>query len=275
MSCLAHISSDHLLEDQQLLDHYHTKNRPKMSLENFVEVESEIITINCDCNTFIFNWVLNYDRQVNILKEAMESQQNKVQIFNNLTEKALLNVVEQLSRTNFELFNYICIIILDNQCPYEQFIQTSDKINVLLESEILTKIKTNIYLTNVKRLFVIQKLLDIRDIDDEELDKINDMIKERKSKVNLGRTLSYGLSQTLKACEYERNYLDSPFLEVFSQKFRHHAKTMKINEIFNDIRREIKELRYDINIENGGNELPTCDLIYGDCFKTNVLRDFF
>ncbi|XP_023296763.2 uncharacterized protein LOC111679420 [Lucilia cuprina] len=274
MLCSSNISSDNLLEDR-LLDRLQTENIYEMSLEYFDKNESEIITINCDCNTFIFNWVSNYDRQVNILKEAMESQQNKVQIFNHLTEKSLLSVVEQLSVINFELFNYICLIILDNQCPYGQFIQTSDKIYVLLESEILTKIKTNLTLTNVKRLLIIQKLLDIRDIDDDKLDDITHMIIERKKKTYLGSTLSYGLSQTLFAHEYEDNYLESPFLEVFSRKFRDYAQTMKINEIFNEIRREIKESRYDINIENGGNELPTSDLIYGNGIKTNVLRDFF
>ncbi|KAI8128608.1 hypothetical protein CVS40_2001 [Lucilia cuprina] len=253
MLCSSNISSDNLLEDR-LLDRLQTENIYKMSLKYFDKNESEIIAINCECNTFIFNWVSNYDRQVNILKEAMESQQNKVQIFNHLTEKSLLSVVEQLSVINFELFNYISLIILDNQCPYGQFIQTSDK---------------------TYRLLIIQKLLDIRDIDDDKLDDITHMIIERKKKTYLGSTLSYGLSQTLFAHEYEDNYLESPFLEVFSRKFRDYAQTMKINEIFNEIRREIKESQYDINIENGGNELPTSDLIYGNGIKTNVLRDFF
>ncbi|XP_065368679.1 uncharacterized protein LOC135961112 [Calliphora vicina] len=233
-------------------------------------------------NTFIFNWVKNYDEQVNILEKAMASLHNKVKIYNHLSEQELVKVVDSLTYTSFGTYNYIAIIILDNRCEYEQFIQTSDKKNVLLYSEIITKIETNPSLHNMRRLFVIQKLLDVRDMEDKELNKISEMINKRKMEMETqtqtpkSKTLNFGLSITIRANEMNENFKESPFLQVFSQKFQEQAETVEITKIANEIRKEIKEkIGYNIDIVTGSNEFSNSELIFGECISSEALRDFF
>ncbi|XP_065369859.1 uncharacterized protein LOC135962054 [Calliphora vicina] len=233
-------------------------------------------------NIVIFNWVENYDDQIEALKVAMATLQNKVKIYNHLSEQELVKVVDSLTHTSFDLYKYIAIIILDNKCEYEQFIQTSDKKNVLLYSEIITKIETNPSLYNTRRLFVIQKLLDVRDMDDKELNKISEMINKRKMEMETqtqtpkSKTLNFGLSITIRANEMNENFKESPFLQVFSQKFQEQAETVEITKIANAIRKEIKEIRrYNIDIVTGSNEFSNSELIFGQGISPEVLRDFY
>lgn len=49
---------------------------------------------NIEHNAFIFNWVENYDEQVNVLKTTLEKLNNKVKVYQDLTKKKLLEVIE-------------------------------------------------------------------------------------------------------------------------------------------------------------------------------------
>lgn len=148
--------------------------------------------------------------------------------------------VSNADKTNFELYNYIVLVILDNKCKSEYFIQTCDNANVLINSGFLSKIQQNQTLKGVSRLFVIQKLLDVADMDDDEMaaDRVvtagNIKIKKSGGRKYLGSTVS------IKGMEKTNNFVKSPFIKVFAQEFENNAKNMEIDEIGDPIRKVLE-----------------------------------
>lgn len=54
-------------------------------------------------NAFIFNWVDNYDVQINTLKSALKSHGNRVKVFQHLSAQELLKTID-----NRKCTVYIC-----------------------------------------------------------------------------------------------------------------------------------------------------------------------
>ena len=52
------------------------------------------MSANIEHNAFIFNWVENYDKQVDDLKSTLEKLKNKVEVYQYLTREELLRVLE-------------------------------------------------------------------------------------------------------------------------------------------------------------------------------------
>lgn len=140
------------------------------------------------------------------------------------------------------------MIILDNKSPSEYYIETSDNEWVLINSEFLTKIQQNPTLQGQPRLFVIQKLLDVSDMDDAISQMVIDAIieqltKKKKTEIPRYDKLKYmGLTVAIKGLETTNDFTKSPFIKVFAENFEKKAQSTTIDKIISAIRNDIKEV---------------------------------
>lgn len=132
---------------------------------------------------------------------------------------------------------------MDNTCKYEEFIQTSDNKFVLLESDIFTEIQTNNSLRNISRLFITQKILDLKGIDEntDSIENVLKLIEECNKGKRPSVNLKFGLTVRLNACEYTDNFVKSPFLEVLANTFKDKADSLPMQTIYRHIVRDIKD----------------------------------
>ncbi|TMW54117.1 hypothetical protein DOY81_000793, partial [Sarcophaga bullata] len=236
-------------------------------------------------NAFIFNWVENYTDQVNVLKTTLEKLKNKVKVYDHLTKKALLDVIDHLRTSKFEtLFDYIVVVILDNKSPSEYYIETSDNEWVLINSEFLTKIQQNPTLKGQPRLFIIQKLFDAYDMDDAISHTITEAIKKQHAKKPTEATkhdkIKYlGLTVTIKGMETRSDFTRSPFIKVFAEHFERETerKQTKIDKIISAIRNDIKNVYgyeyIDVQMETNARS-EDLEGTFGIAFPDDISRDF-
>ncbi|XP_075165488.1 uncharacterized protein LOC142237916 [Haematobia irritans] len=201
-------------------------------------------------NTFIFNWVDNYDRETKKLKTTLEDPllNNRVCIFNHLTSDELHKQMCHLTQLSFNLFRYVVVIVLENKTKNERFICTKDGVHILLDSELLTLFKTNKSLLGKTRLFIIQKLQDFNDTEDE-----NGAVEERRKFVystekfqNL-QDIYEGLQYSVIAYEETTNFHQSPFIDIFCEKFLENSLHLPMSDIYRLILHKIKR-DYGIDI---------------------------
>lgn len=149
-----------------------------------------------------------------------------------------------MTKTGFSLFQYVMVIILDNKSDNDYFIKTKDNVNVLVNSEILTLFKTNKSLDNLTRIFVIQKLEDFDDMNDDSGKYKSQAVIERtkciQDKYNGLERLYEGLQFTIRAQEETDNFQNSPFISVFCRNFIEKSIDTPFPEIASNIQREIK-----------------------------------
>ena len=137
------------------------------------------------------------------------------------------------------------MVILDNKSQSEYYIETSDNKRVLINSEFLTKIQQNPTLQGQSRLFVIQKLLDVSDMDDPTSETVTEAILElaKQSKTDVKRKY-LGLTVCIKGLETTKDFTKSPFIKVFAENFESKAQNTTIDKIISKIRKDLKDV-YD------------------------------